>query len=105
MNTKANAEKPAAKVDRELEMNPISKYQEATCIPYLTLFDINRKPRKLSETKSSDTVCRNIDPLKQLFTCPICLGYIKKTYIVMECLHRFCSDCVQKCLRVGKKEW
>ena len=22
----------------------------------------------------------------------------------MECLHRFCSECIQKCLRVGKNE-
>ena len=58
-------------------------------------------------------------------TCPICLGILNKTKIVMEvfisyssstlsinsltrfflqCLHRFCADCIQKCLRVGKKE-
>eukprot|EP00593_Proboscia_inermis_P017188 CAMPEP_0171308154 /NCGR_PEP_ID=MMETSP0816-20121228/18279_1 /TAXON_ID=420281 /ORGANISM="Proboscia inermis, Strain CCAP1064/1" /LENGTH=258 /DNA_ID=CAMNT_0011790865 /DNA_START=107 /DNA_END=883 /DNA_ORIENTATION=+ len=24
--------------------------------------------------------------------------------IVMECLHRFCGQCIQKCLRLGKKE-
>lgn len=22
----------------------------------------------------------------------------------MECLHRFCGECIQKCLRLGKKE-
>jgi E3 ubiquitin-protein ligase RNF1/2 len=104
MNTGAVKDKSGAK-DDEIRLNPHSKYQERIIIPFLTLFDMNREPRKLSETKSSDIISRDIDPLKQLFTCPICLGYIKKTYIVMECLHRFCSDCVQKCLRVGKKEW
>ncbi|KAH8045391.1 hypothetical protein JL720_16711 [Aureococcus anophagefferens] len=29
---------------------------------------------------------------------------LHKTKIVMECLHRFCSECIQKCLRVGKNE-
>lgn len=37
-------------------------------------------------------------------TCPICLRILHKTEIVMECLHRFCSECIQKCLRVGKNE-
>ncbi|KAH8063459.1 hypothetical protein JL722_2629 [Aureococcus anophagefferens] len=34
-------------------------------------------------------------------TCP---RILHKTEIVMECLHRFCSECIQKCLRVGKNE-
>ncbi|MED6185249.1 hypothetical protein PIB30_055243, partial [Stylosanthes scabra] len=28
--------------------------------------------------------------------CPICLGIIKKTRTVMECLHRFCRECIDK---------
>ena len=38
------------------------------------------------------------------FTCPICLGLLRQTLTVMECLHRFCSECINKCLRVGLKE-
>ncbi|KAK7240425.1 E3 ubiquitin-protein ligase [Aureococcus anophagefferens] len=33
-----------------------------------------------------------------------CARILHKTEIVMECLHRFCSECIQKCLRVGKNE-
>ena len=36
--------------------------------------------------------------------CPICLDIMNNTMIVMECLHRFCSDCIQKCLRQTKHE-
>ena len=43
-------------------------------------------------------------PLSLEFTCPICLRLMRHTMLVMECLHRFCSECIQKCLRVGKKE-
>lgn len=32
--------------------------------------------------------------------CPICLGTIDKTFTVSACLHRFCSDCLQRSLRV-----
>lgn len=80
--------------------NPASRYQERTVVPYLTLFDIERKPR---ETKNE--LCRKpIKSLNTLFRCPVCLGYMNKTSIVMECLHRFCSGCIEKCLRLGKKE-
>ncbi|KAM0830854.1 hypothetical protein ACQ4PT_065940 [Festuca glaucescens] len=33
--------------------------------------------------------------------CPICLGIIRKTRTVMECLHRFCRDCIDKSMRLG----
>ena len=36
--------------------------------------------------------------------CPICLGILRETWTVMECMHRFCGDCIQKCLRGGKQE-
>uniref|UniRef100_A0A7S2UQJ8 RING-type E3 ubiquitin transferase n=1 Tax=Attheya septentrionalis TaxID=420275 RepID=A0A7S2UQJ8_9STRA len=84
-------------------LNPISKWEEQIEIQGLTLFDIHRKPRKVN--RDNDAIIKI--PLKVLsaeFQCPICLGYMKKTCIVMECLHRFCGECIQKCLRVGKKE-
>ena len=84
-------------------LNPISKWEEPLEIPYLTLYDVHRKPRSVI----TDTNARIRMPLKALnaeFQCPICLGYMKKCAIVMECLHRFCGECVQKCLRLGKKE-
>lgn len=31
--------------------------------------------------------------------CPICLGVLDKTWAVMACLHRFCSECLHKTLR------
>jgi len=59
----------------------------------------------LANDKSNvETKIKSIQTLNSLFQCPICLGYMKKTFIVMECLHRFCGECIQKCLRVGKKE-
>mmetsp|Transcript_31711 Transcript_31711/g.36988 ORF Transcript_31711/g.36988 Transcript_31711/m.36988 type:complete len:309 (+) Transcript_31711:55-981(+) len=69
----------------------------------LTPLDLERRPYILPNDYKSQIKL----PLKHLnnsFLCPICLSYMKKTYIVMECLHRFCGDCIQKCLRMGKKE-
>ncbi|XP_042037691.1 putative E3 ubiquitin-protein ligase RING1a isoform X2 [Salvia splendens] len=36
--------------------------------------------------------------------CPICLGIIRKTRTVMECLHRFCRECIDKSMRLGNNE-
>lgn len=36
--------------------------------------------------------------------CPICLGIISNTRTFMECLHRFCAECIEKYIRVRKKE-
>ncbi|KAK9064256.1 hypothetical protein SSX86_015636 [Deinandra increscens subsp. villosa] len=36
--------------------------------------------------------------------CPICLGVIRKTRKVMECLHRFCRECIDKSMRMGNNE-
>lgn len=83
--------------------NPISRYQEYVEVPGLTLFDIHRQPR--CEIYNPDIRCRiQLKILGSEFHCPICLGYIRKTCIVKECLHRFCHECIEKCLRVGKKK-
>ena len=42
--------------------------------------------------------------LNSELTCPVCLGIIRDATSVMECLHRFCSACIEKSLRFGKKE-
>ncbi|KAL7464709.1 hypothetical protein ACHAXS_005052 [Conticribra weissflogii] len=83
--------------------NPVSKWQEHIEVPGLTLFDIHREPRKENPDPSA-RVRMQLKVLSPEFHCPVCLGYIKNTSIVKECLHRFCSDCIQKCLRTGKKE-
>eukprot|EP00566_Odontella_aurita_P026262 CAMPEP_0113546284 /NCGR_PEP_ID=MMETSP0015_2-20120614/11720_1 /TAXON_ID=2838 /ORGANISM="Odontella" /LENGTH=182 /DNA_ID=CAMNT_0000446721 /DNA_START=85 /DNA_END=633 /DNA_ORIENTATION=- /assembly_acc=CAM_ASM_000160 len=95
--------KPSSTEPSNHPFNPISKWEEPTEIPFLTLYDVHRKPRQVND----DPDARVRMPLKVLsaeFHCPVCLGYMKKTSIVMECLHRFCGECIQKCLRLGKKE-
>ncbi|CAO1946272.1 unnamed protein product [Urochloa humidicola] len=42
--------------------------------------------------------------LRKEVQCPICLGVIRKTRTVMECLHRFCRDCIDKSMRLGNNE-
>lgn len=103
MSKSSNTESGGSKQHHQASLygyNALSRYQEKVLIPHLTMFDIDRKPRHTSRA-----LCRQkIDSINTLFQCPVCLGYLKKTFIVMECLHRFCGECIQKCLRLGKKE-
>ncbi|KAH0924303.1 hypothetical protein HID58_024321 [Brassica napus] len=54
--------------------------------------------------------CRNgfmeidLGEIRKDVQCPICLGIIKKTRTVMECLHRFCRECIDKSMRLGNNE-
>ncbi len=108
-----------------MTFNPISKWQEYEEFPGLTLFDIHRAPRRedldtdaVVTIKLKMCVCNedafvgclissHLTTIKKTlapeFQCPVCLGYIKTTRIVKECLHRFCNECIEKCLRSGMK--
>ncbi|KAL3684632.1 hypothetical protein R1sor_002654 [Riccia sorocarpa] len=48
------------------------------------------------------TVC--LSEIRKEMQCPICLGIIRKTRTVMECLHRFCRECIDKSMRLGNNE-
>ena len=37
-------------------------------------------------------------------TCPICLSIVRSTHTFMECMHRFCKECIEKYMRMGTKE-
>jgi len=54
------------------------------------------------ENKEYITVCRS--DIRKEMQCPICLGIIRKTRTVMECLHRFCRECIDKSMRLGNNE-
>ncbi|XP_047323773.1 putative E3 ubiquitin-protein ligase RING1a [Impatiens glandulifera] len=62
-------------------------------------------------SRSSDDLARlpewiptDLLALRTYVQCPICLGIIKKTRTVMECLHRFCRACIDKSMRLGNNE-
>ncbi|CAH9114195.1 unnamed protein product [Cuscuta epithymum] len=61
------------------------------------------------ESSSSDAVkdefiTLKLSEIRKEVQCPICLGIIRKTRTVMECLHRFCRECIDKSMRMGNNE-
>ncbi|KAK1928765.1 E3 ubiquitin-protein ligase RING2-A [Phytophthora citrophthora] len=79
-------------------MSKRSKYEEVELVDDCTLFDIYRQPRApVTDPNATKTL-----PVRQLndnLTCPICLGIIKEAMVVMECLHRFCGECITTAIR------
>jgi len=47
--------------------------------------------------------CVQTDLLNAELRCPICLEIMREP-TATPCLHRFCAECIEKCLRVGKLE-
>ena len=43
------------------------------------------------------------ETIDRYLSCPICLSLLRNP-TATECLHRFCDECIQMCLRMGKKE-
>ena len=66
------------------------------------LFEARRPVRRL--LPPSHCVSIPVRLLNAELTCVVCLGILRRCTSVMSCLHRFCSACIMKSLRFGKKE-
>lgn len=60
----------------------------------------DRCPSPCNENEQDHVIVKLSDVRKEV-QCPICLGIIRKTRTVMECLHRFCRECIDKSMRMG----
>lgn len=65
--------------------------------------DRSRSP-ELSGDDKDEYVAVKLSEIRKEVQCPICLGIIRKTRTVMECLHRFCRECIDKSMRLGNNE-
>ena len=43
------------------------------------------------------------ETVDRYLSCPVCLSLLRNP-TATECLHRFCEECIQMCLRMGKNE-
>eukprot|EP01119_Soliformovum_irregulare_P022179 TRINITY_DN7534_c0_g1_i3.p1 TRINITY_DN7534_c0_g1~~TRINITY_DN7534_c0_g1_i3.p1 ORF type:complete len:190 (+),score=10.14 TRINITY_DN7534_c0_g1_i3:29-598(+) len=82
------------------EPSPMDQYTDPNT--GLTSYELERIPRTPITDDSTTTI--QVRTLNVELTCAVCLGILHNTLTVMECLHRFCSGCITKSLRLGKKE-
>ncbi|KAK0578163.1 hypothetical protein LWI29_006089 [Acer saccharum] len=67
--------------------------------------DESDRSRSSSNNEERDEyVTVKLSDIRKEVQCPICLGIIRKTRTVMECLHRFCRECIDKAMRLGNNE-
>ncbi|XVF40460.1 hypothetical protein PTKIN_Ptkin01aG0115400 [Pterospermum kingtungense] len=71
--------------------------------PQETEDESDRSPSPCDDHKQEYVLVKLSDIRKEV-QCPICLGIIRKTRTVMECLHRFCRECIDKSMRMGNNE-
>ncbi|XP_031131538.1 putative E3 ubiquitin-protein ligase RING1a isoform X2 [Ipomoea triloba] len=57
-----------------------------------------------SDAEKDEFITLRLSEIRKEVQCPICLGIIRKTRTVMECLHRFCRECIDKSMRMGNNE-
>ena len=85
------------------DRNPFSRWDEESEIHGLTLYDINREPRKISSKSTASMIDVQNDVIASLLNdnlkCGVCLGLLDNT-LATTCLHRFCSECLHRALRM-----
>ncbi|KAH8493749.1 hypothetical protein H0E87_020489 [Populus deltoides] len=66
--------------------------------------DRSQPSSSINEDVKEEYVVVKLSEIRKEVQCPICLGIIRKTRTVMECLHRFCRECIDKSMRLGNNE-
>ncbi|KAL2937834.1 putative E3 ubiquitin-protein ligase RING1a [Bienertia sinuspersici] len=90
------AKKDTCKMNKQELLQP---KQEDVAVSEEDLDSLNTK-----EENEPGFVYVDLHATRKEVQCPICLGIIKKTRTVMECLHRFCRECIDKSMRMGNNE-
>lgn len=60
--------------------------------------------KELSESILSKVTTLGENDLYSEFNCLICFRILQRTMVVKDCLHRFCGECIEKCVRIGLRE-
>lgn len=68
----------------------------------LSPYEVNRKAQGV--IKTSRNIAVSSKSLYPELRCPICLDLLTVTMTTVECLHRFCNECIVTALRSGNKE-
>ncbi|KAG5189183.1 hypothetical protein JKP88DRAFT_303090 [Tribonema minus] len=96
-HAKANGEDKPAMMDRRLD--PWMEQEMLT--QGFSMYDIHRNPRALRDESEADT--SSLDQMREDLKCVICQETLRSTMVFVDCLHRFCRDCITTSLRNAGK--
>ncbi|CAM8904093.1 unnamed protein product [Rhodiola kirilowii] len=95
---------PAQKRQRDPSEDDPQQDADEDLQPNVNGAELERSPSVSSEEEMAELVDVALPDIRKEVQCPICLGIIRKTRTVMECLHRFCRECIDKSMRLGNNE-
>ncbi|KFH13096.1 zinc finger, C3HC4 type (RING finger) domain-containing protein [Toxoplasma gondii VAND] len=72
--------------------------------PGVSVYEATAEPRRIDESLLSKQTTLGESELRCDLSCPICMGIFQNVVVVKDCLHRFCADCIEKCVRTGLRE-
>ncbi|KEP67613.1 UNVERIFIED_CONTAM: zinc finger, C3HC4 type (RING finger) domain-containing protein [Hammondia hammondi] len=72
--------------------------------PGISVYEATAEPRRIDESLLSKQTTLGESELRCDLSCPICMGIFQNVVVVKDCLHRFCADCIEKCVRTGLRE-
>ncbi len=87
-------------VQRDWGLVP-ARGQTLETVGCLTPYEMCRAPLLVEPGQA--TVEAELRQVRQDLSCPICLGLLRETYTTMECMHRFCHDCIVRSLSAASK--
>ncbi|WOG85141.1 hypothetical protein DCAR_0104328 [Daucus carota subsp. sativus] len=73
-------------------------------IHYRGAYCFNLGGRLAAPGDEEEYIIVHLPDIRKDVQCPICLGIIRKTRTIMDCLHRFCKKCIDKSFRLGNHE-
>ena len=67
--------------------------------------EVRQKPHEMimSSKHMTRVDINGPETIERYLSCPICLGLMRAA-TATECLHRFCSKCIESSIRLGRKE-
>ena len=67
--------------------------------------EVRQKPHEMimSSKHMTRVEINGPETIERYLSCPICLGLMRGA-TATECLHRFCSECIESAIRLGRKE-
>lgn len=84
--------------------SPVEINQDAEELPQGEQSDSDGSRSSSGDGEKDEYITVALTDIRKEVQCPICLGIIRKTRTVMECLHRFCRECIDKSMRLGNNE-
>jgi hypothetical protein len=86
-------------VQRDWGVQP-QRGQVVETVGDLSPYEMCRAPLRADPVAAVEA---DLKQVRQDLSCPVCLGLLRDTHTTIQCMHRFCHECIVHSLRLGNK--